>query len=163
MPTLACPDRALPAHLPGPVLDRGCDVRPLVGVDFDYDHFRSPFLRVATDDGVPADRPQWGRQATLLSGHAGTPRTAAGDRTLDGQTRGSTGTLWVSPAPAPSLTGVRSSTPVRETRVTLMRRYWPASSSQPLRELEGHPPFYDSAWIGPPLSEAKAFGANTED
>ena len=39
-----------------------------------------PFpLKVATDR-APADRPQWGRLATLLSGHAGAPRTAAGDR-----------------------------------------------------------------------------------
>ncbi len=37
-------------------------------------------------DGAPADRPQWGRLATLLSGHAGTPRTAAGDTTDAGQT-----------------------------------------------------------------------------
>ena len=38
-----------------------------------------PFPEVATDSGAPADRPQWGRLATLLSGHAGAPRTAAGD------------------------------------------------------------------------------------
>ena len=50
---------------------------------------RSPFTEVAIDSGVPADRPQWGRIATLLSGHAGAPRTAAGDRSHAGQTANS--------------------------------------------------------------------------
>src|SRR5439155_26075459 len=43
-----------------------------------------PFPEVATD-GAPADRPQWGRLATLLSGHAGAPRTTADDKTRAGQ------------------------------------------------------------------------------
>ena len=47
-----------------------------------------PFPEVATDSGPPADRPQWGRLATLLSGHAGAPRTAAGDRSRAGQAVG---------------------------------------------------------------------------
>src|SRR5688500_18079452 len=78
-------DRRLCDELTEALLDGSCCVRSLVWVDADYDHSWSPFTEVAAD-GAPADMPQWGRKATLLSGHAGAPRIAAGDTTHAGQT-----------------------------------------------------------------------------
>src|SRR4249919_2565767 len=80
-----CLHRALGEQLADSVIDGRGGVRCLVWVYSDYDHSWSPFTEVAIDKGVPADRPQWGRKATLLSGHAGAPRTAAGDRSHAGQ------------------------------------------------------------------------------
>ena len=60
--------------------DGDCRVGLFVRVDTDYDHL-VPFRYLRMEGGPPADRPHWGLLAKLLLGHAGVPRTAAGDRT----------------------------------------------------------------------------------
>jgi len=46
-----------------------------------------PFVGI-TDEQIVDGHISVGGDATLLSGHAGDPRTAAGDTTTDGQTQG---------------------------------------------------------------------------
>ena len=88
-------DRQLAAKLASRRVDDYGGVRLSMRIDPNYDHARSPFWEVATG-GAPADAPQWGRLATLLSGHAGAPLTrrratqrtssqTSADRRLTGQ------------------------------------------------------------------------------
>ena len=74
-------------------------VRALVGVRSDHDHVARPFI----DEPSKADlrRTHLSRgDATLLSSHAGDPRTAVSDTTDAGQTQRSAAILRVSSPPA---------------------------------------------------------------
>ena len=61
-------------------------VRALVRVRPDHDHLHRPFVGMLTKR-IAGGHFSVGAMATLLSGHAGDPRTAAGDTTSAGQTR----------------------------------------------------------------------------
>src|SRR4249919_2611216 len=121
-----CLHRALGEQLADSVIDGRGGVRCLVWVYSDFFLTDSATTEVAIDKGVPADRPQWGRKATLLSGHAGAPRTAAGDRSHAGQASRPTASLGVSPPPAPSLTGTTVTSRSVRTRMTLRETLVPA-------------------------------------
>ena len=93
-----------PSSRPVAASTRRDGVRALVRVRPDHDHPHRPFVGMLTSR-IAGGHISVGAQATLLSGHAGDPRAAAGDTTSVGQTTRSTESQRVSPSPARGPTG----------------------------------------------------------
>src|SRR2546422_3304985 len=84
------------------------------------------------EGGPPADRPHLGLLAKLLLGHAGVPRTAAGDRTRSGQPGGRHRSIDSAPRHAEAnRTGLHVTVSVRG-RLTVTAQY-PAGSGVGVR------------------------------
>src|SRR5207247_2401268 len=83
---------------------RGVDGREGVGqlvwVRPDHDHVHRPFRLGSPTKRIAGGHDSLGGDATLLSGHAGGPRAAAGDTTVGGQAARPTSWIGVSPSPA---------------------------------------------------------------
>ena len=105
VPRLVSLDLAAAAHLPRSLIDRRQRVRPLVRVRPDHDHAYRPFVWLTPNEADLRRTTVTRGEATLLSSHAGGPRTAAGDTSFAGQAKRSTQKLRVSPPPARGPTG----------------------------------------------------------
>ena len=85
VPRLLRLDLAAAADLAGSVIDRRQRMRSLVRVRSDHDHACRPFVWVTPNEADLRRTTVTRGEATLLSSHAGDPRTAAGDTSFAGQ------------------------------------------------------------------------------